>query len=154
MALRSKLHHIANGFRNPWPTWSEPNSRAMWKWVSSRKPQDLPYEGELQKIIPGARVRPPLHSSDSRMLVVKPDWNLIHNPPKDKLQVTWLGHATVLVQLDGFNAITDPVFSERCSPLTFAGMFLCFLYAYDSIYFIMFQRRSTGHGCCRSRILA
>jgi L-ascorbate metabolism protein UlaG (beta-lactamase superfamily) len=35
--------------------------------------------------------------------------------------VTWIGHATTLVQLDGLNVLTDPVFSERVSPVTFAG---------------------------------
>jgi N-acyl-phosphatidylethanolamine-hydrolysing phospholipase D len=35
--------------------------------------------------------------------------------------VTWIGHATVLAQLGGLNVLTDPVFSERASPLPFAG---------------------------------
>lgn len=37
------------------------------------------------------------------------------------LQVTWLGHASVLVQLSGLSILTDPVFSERCSPVQFMG---------------------------------
>jgi N-acyl-phosphatidylethanolamine-hydrolysing phospholipase D len=35
--------------------------------------------------------------------------------------LTWIGHATVLVRLDGAAFLTDPVFSERVSPLRFAG---------------------------------
>jgi N-acyl-phosphatidylethanolamine-hydrolysing phospholipase D len=35
--------------------------------------------------------------------------------------VTWIGHATTLVQLGGISLLTDPVFSERASPLSFAG---------------------------------
>ena len=35
--------------------------------------------------------------------------------------VTWVGHATLLVQLDGVNVLTDPHWSERASPLSFAG---------------------------------
>lgn len=35
--------------------------------------------------------------------------------------VTWLGHATVLAQLGGLSVLTDPMFSERASPLSFAG---------------------------------
>ncbi|MFD1577525.1 MBL fold metallo-hydrolase [Ramlibacter ginsenosidimutans] len=34
---------------------------------------------------------------------------------------TWIGHATVLVQCGGLNVLTDPVFSERASPVPFAG---------------------------------
>jgi N-acyl-phosphatidylethanolamine-hydrolysing phospholipase D len=35
--------------------------------------------------------------------------------------VTWIGHATLLVQLDGLNILTDPTWSERASPFHFAG---------------------------------
>ena len=37
------------------------------------------------------------------------------------VQAVWLGHATVLVQLDGLTLLTDPIFSERCSPVQFLG---------------------------------
>ena len=35
--------------------------------------------------------------------------------------VTWVGHATVLVQMDGVTFLTDPIWSERASPFDFAG---------------------------------
>jgi N-acyl-phosphatidylethanolamine-hydrolysing phospholipase D len=35
--------------------------------------------------------------------------------------VTWIGHATVLAQFGGLNWLTDPMFSERASPLSFLG---------------------------------
>jgi L-ascorbate metabolism protein UlaG (beta-lactamase superfamily) len=35
--------------------------------------------------------------------------------------VTWIGHATFLIQLDGLNVLTDPQFSDRASPVSFAG---------------------------------
>ena len=35
--------------------------------------------------------------------------------------ITWVGHATLLIQLDGVNVLTDPQWSERASPLPFAG---------------------------------
>lgn len=37
------------------------------------------------------------------------------------LRVTWLGHATVLVEIDGLNVLTDPIFSQRASPVQFMG---------------------------------
>jgi L-ascorbate metabolism protein UlaG (beta-lactamase superfamily) len=37
------------------------------------------------------------------------------------MHVTWIGHATVLVQTQGLNILTDPVWSERASPFSFAG---------------------------------
>ena len=44
-------------------------------------------------------------------------------PPKrvDDLRITFINHATTLIQIDGVNIITDPVFSERVSPVAFAG---------------------------------
>lgn len=38
-----------------------------------------------------------------------------------KIQATWLGHASVLVQFNGWNVIVDPIFSERCSPSQWFG---------------------------------
>lgn len=35
--------------------------------------------------------------------------------------VTWVGHATLLVQAGGLNVLTDPIFSERASPFSFMG---------------------------------
>ncbi len=35
--------------------------------------------------------------------------------------VTWVGHSTLLVQLDGVNILTDPHWSDRASPVSFAG---------------------------------
>jgi L-ascorbate metabolism protein UlaG (beta-lactamase superfamily) len=37
------------------------------------------------------------------------------------LRVTWLGHSTVLLELDGVRVLTDPVFGERVSPFSFIG---------------------------------
>ena len=46
-------------------------------------------------------------------------------PPRriegDAMRVTWIGHATVLVQTAGLNILTDPIWSERASPFSFAG---------------------------------
>jgi L-ascorbate metabolism protein UlaG (beta-lactamase superfamily) len=37
------------------------------------------------------------------------------------LRITWLGHSTMLLELDGMKVLTDPVFGERASPSSFAG---------------------------------
>lgn len=41
--------------------------------------------------------------------------------PASGLRVTWLGHSTVLIELDGVRVLTDPVFGERTSPFTHLG---------------------------------
>jgi N-acyl-phosphatidylethanolamine-hydrolysing phospholipase D len=35
--------------------------------------------------------------------------------------VTWIGHATLLVQMDHVTFLTDPIWSDTASPLSFAG---------------------------------
>lgn len=42
-------------------------------------------------------------------------------PPDGGLRVSWLGHATVLVEIDGARILTDPIFGERASPSTLVG---------------------------------
>lgn len=41
--------------------------------------------------------------------------------PASGLRVTWLGHSTSLIELDGLRVLTDPVWSERASPLDWVG---------------------------------
>jgi L-ascorbate metabolism protein UlaG (beta-lactamase superfamily) len=41
--------------------------------------------------------------------------------PPEALRVTMVGHATLLIQTGGLNILTDPVWSERASPVRFAG---------------------------------
>jgi len=42
-------------------------------------------------------------------------------PPASGLRVTWLGHSTILLEIDGGRVLVDPVWSERASPVSFAG---------------------------------
>ena len=37
------------------------------------------------------------------------------------LRITWLGHSTILIESDGVRVLTDPVFGDRASPVSFAG---------------------------------
>jgi L-ascorbate metabolism protein UlaG (beta-lactamase superfamily) len=41
--------------------------------------------------------------------------------PQSGLRATWLGHSTVLVEIDGVRVLTDPVWGPRASPLALAG---------------------------------
>jgi L-ascorbate metabolism protein UlaG (beta-lactamase superfamily) len=41
--------------------------------------------------------------------------------PGTELRATWLGHSTVLLEIDGFRVLTDPVFGERASPFRHVG---------------------------------
>ena len=41
--------------------------------------------------------------------------------PESGLRATWLGHSTVLIEIDGVRVLTDPVWGPRASPLRLAG---------------------------------
>ncbi|HSN31427.1 MAG TPA: MBL fold metallo-hydrolase [Ideonella sp.] len=57
--------------------------------------------------------RGPLPSIDPR-----PVWS---GKPGSGLRATWLGHSTVLIEIDGLRVLTDPVWGPRASPTRFAG---------------------------------
>jgi L-ascorbate metabolism protein UlaG (beta-lactamase superfamily) len=38
-----------------------------------------------------------------------------------RMRVTWVNHATLLMQVENLNILTDPIWSERCSPVSFLG---------------------------------
>jgi L-ascorbate metabolism protein UlaG (beta-lactamase superfamily) len=66
-------------------------------WLFSRDKKRWP------KSIPVCPTRPTARIDRSRMIV------------------TWVGHSTVLVQTEGLNILTDPVWSARPSPFPFVG---------------------------------
>jgi L-ascorbate metabolism protein UlaG (beta-lactamase superfamily) len=55
----------------------------------------------------------PLPSMDPRA-----QWS---KKPRTGLRATWLGHSTVLIEIDGLRVLTDPVWGLRASPSQWAG---------------------------------
>ena len=53
--------------------------------------------------------------------VVTPDPKTFATPPASGLRVTWLGHSSTLVEIDGRRVLTDPLFGDRISPLAWTG---------------------------------
>ena len=47
-------------------------------------------------------------------VVQTPDYDKLSSINEDELRVTWLGHASVLFQIDGVNVLSDPVFGTYC----------------------------------------
>jgi len=61
---------------------------------------------------PSAEVNPfPLAQTDREFLKTN----------RARTTLTWIGHATLLLQLNGKNIVTDPHFSKRASPVQWAG---------------------------------
>jgi len=41
--------------------------------------------------------------------------------PESGLRITWMGHSSMLVEIDGVRVLLDPVWDERASPVQWAG---------------------------------
>jgi N-acyl-phosphatidylethanolamine-hydrolysing phospholipase D len=95
-------HHTARGYRNPWPD-SEPRGLGdVIRWSLDRRRQTLPPDPE-----PGSfQLAQPTFPECAAL---------------GELSATWVGHSTVLLQIDSINILTDPMWSERASPVSFAG---------------------------------
>ncbi len=55
---------------------------------------------------------PPFVSNDGKVYL---------SPPASGLRVTWLGHSTMLLEIDGATVLLDPVWGERASPFSWMG---------------------------------
>ena len=97
-----KPHHTKDGFKNNYLTESIGGSFLRWQY--ERLTQGLPKPPENNYAFP----------------TVQPEVNWLR-ANRSQTSATWIGHATVLMQVNGVNLITDPVFSDRVSPVSFAG---------------------------------
>jgi len=49
------------------------------------------------------------------------DATVYATPPGSGLRITWMGHSSALVEIDGVRVLTDPVWDQRVSPVQWAG---------------------------------
>jgi N-acyl-phosphatidylethanolamine-hydrolysing phospholipase D len=94
------IHHLEQGFRNLNPAYAYPLVERA-KRLVVRSIQGWPDRGRPLEVLrnDGAALRA----------------NGI-NPT-----ITWIGHSTFLVQVDGMNILTDPNWNDRASPVRFVG---------------------------------
>jgi N-acyl-phosphatidylethanolamine-hydrolysing phospholipase D len=105
--MPAKSHHTHKGFRNNYIGSVTKSLGDLLRWQLQRGRDRLPPKPQLptpqatadldflrRNALAGAGMRP---------------------------AVTWIGHATMLVQASGLNVLTDPIFSTRASPVQFLG---------------------------------
>ncbi|MFV8753489.1 MBL fold metallo-hydrolase [Nannocystaceae bacterium ST9] len=95
------------------PSWVEGSFRNIHPMLPNLRSGVMPSVGEFFR--GGGRRVPdaPLPSLDPREAWAR--------PIDTGLRATWLGHSTVLIEIDGARVLTDPVWGERVSPLGFVG---------------------------------
>jgi N-acyl-phosphatidylethanolamine-hydrolysing phospholipase D len=105
----ARRHHSKQGFSNnypPNPAYQRPELGFFEAWAS-----------RLKNWTTASPSREPLNP----ILSVAPDLAFIHANESESA-LTWIGHATFLFQTGtGTNILTDPVFEDRASPVSFAG---------------------------------
>lgn len=88
-------HFDGTRFLNPGQASTDRSLRDLWRWRRTSHRAPWPDSVPITTAVPEKSV--------------------------DALRITMVGHATVLIQAAGLNILTDPVWSERASPLRWAG---------------------------------
>ena len=105
-----KAHHTLTGFKNPYLNQDSQrkNFSDLFKMMTTERPDPKP---QMEKDL----------SIDS----------IIQKINNNKSFITWIGHSTMLLHANGKTILTDPIFSDRCSPVQFLGPKR---YSYPTIY--------------------
>ncbi len=104
--MPSPHHRPGGGFRNPWPSAARAGAAgALLRWlVVERLTHPRAPDPDPRAAFP--RAEPAFDAP---------------RPAPGACTATWVGHSTFLLQVGGWNVLTDPVWGERASPVPFAG---------------------------------
>jgi N-acyl-phosphatidylethanolamine-hydrolysing phospholipase D len=97
-------HRPGGGFRNPWVATPLPGIGGLLKWFFVHR-----------------TTRPRPRDPDPSVFIRANPSFVMPRAPASRITVTWVGHASLLVQIGGLNVLTDPMWSARASPVGFAG---------------------------------
>lgn len=98
---RLPLHHGENGFVNTDPDFAEASFSEMGPWILKKLPDAF-------SSTPTADI--PREYNDGTVFAERKPYT-----------ATWIGHSTVLIQMEGKTFLTDPVWSKRVGPFSWAG---------------------------------
>lgn len=106
-----KPHHTPTGFRN---TYSGAVHKPLgdlvrWKWEALLAGAPKPPQAPIPVMAPDLTLIAAYRRTTNATEAVSPP------------ALTWIGHATALVQANGLNVLTDPMFSERAAPVQLMG---------------------------------
>ena len=92
-------------FVNPLPVQNGLNGEGHMSWNLARR------------WLTGSEVRVP----EQALPVVQRHRAEFARPARDGLRLTWLGHSSVLIEIDGYRVLTDPLWASSASPFSFHG---------------------------------
>ena len=97
-------HRAEGGFRNPWPSAELHGFLDFLKWSLIER-----------------RRNPRRPDPDPTVFTTVDPAYIVPRAAPDLFTITWIGHTSFLIQVAGLNVLTDPVWSDRASPVQFAG---------------------------------
>jgi N-acyl-phosphatidylethanolamine-hydrolysing phospholipase D len=96
-------HHVpGGGFRNLDPSFARASGWTRWTFILRRTVQSLASPRSFDA---------PRVANDGTALRAEPP----------STTITWVGHATLLIQVDGLSVLTDPQWSDRAGPTSWLG---------------------------------
>jgi len=104
-SVHQKLSHLKRGkFINPFSGFEDKTLKDFVRWYYKERGT---YSKERR--------------NRYKAIETYPNDGVLLRENKKKFSVTWVAHSTVLVQMNGMNILTDPIWSGRSSPVQFAG---------------------------------
>jgi L-ascorbate metabolism protein UlaG (beta-lactamase superfamily) len=91
------------------------------EWHEDRFENPQPLDNHFWQSIADARHSSPFSSPQGPLPVSLVDPQTFVVPPASGLRVTWFGHSSLLLELEGHRVLIDPVWSERASPYSWIG---------------------------------
>lgn len=121
----AKPHHTPEGFKNNYMASATQGGAAFFRWQVERLRGGLPKPAQM----PTPQVNADLEFIKTNAIKPGVSATLANlgggasaaMPQMMQPAITWVGHATMLVQASGLNVLTDPIFSQRASPVQFSG---------------------------------
>ena len=103
---RAKSFQEGGRWQNPWRQGVPSPASFFYDWfLAGRDESNIPDRRKLDETLP----------------VKAPPWVGNSDFAPSTARMTWLGHATVLAEVEGSTFLTDPVFSSRASAVQFLG---------------------------------
>jgi len=104
---------VAGKFVDPWPSHRYRKGKRIINAIKTLKAMAYSFIGQEK----------------NKKLKVDVDLDAINNyyneSNKNDIQLTWLGHAAFLLQINRFTILIDPLLHKRASPLKFVGPYRC-----------------------------
>jgi L-ascorbate metabolism protein UlaG (beta-lactamase superfamily) len=91
------------------------------QWHDGHFENPEPIVNDFSRVVTGMFEVSPDASPHGQVPTTQLDPAQLRVAPASGLRVTWLGHSTNLIEIDGTRVLTDPSWSERSSPISWLG---------------------------------